>query len=122
MPSAVLAVDVPAVEVPAVEVPAFDETSGGRGAGGAERGRGRPPAGGRIFLSLGEADGADEARVREVVAGLAPGVELLAVELRRNHAFLEVAPEAVEGAVVALHGKPLGDKTLTAERARRRRR
>ena len=81
----------------------------------------RPPRA-KIFLSLGEQDGADEARVREVVAALAPGVEPRAVEVRRTHSFVEVAPEGIEGAVQALHGKDWSGKTLTAERARGRRR
>jgi ATP-dependent RNA helicase DeaD len=81
----------------------------------------RPPRA-RIFLSLGEQDGADAAKVREAVTALAPGVELRAVELRRGHSFLEVAPEALDGAVAALHGKEWSGKTLTAEKARRRRR
>jgi ATP-dependent RNA helicase DeaD len=81
----------------------------------------RPPRG-RIFLSLGEQDGTDEAKVRGAVAALAPGLELRAVELRRTHVFLEVAPDAVEGAVLALNGKDWEGKALTAERARRRRR
>ena len=76
----------------------------------------------RIFLTLGEADGADEAKVREAVASIAPGLELLGVEVRRGHSFLEVPPEALEGAVAALDGKTWGQKTLSAERARRRRR
>ena len=86
-----------------------------------ERG-GASAAARRIFLSLGEQDGADEARVRELVAALAPGVEPRAVEVRRTHAFVEVAPEGIEGAVQALHGKEWSGKTLTAERARGRRR
>jgi ATP-dependent RNA helicase DeaD len=95
----------------AIEVPAAAaEAPGGR--------EPRP----RIFLSLGEQDGADEAKVREAFASLAPGVELRKVELRRGHSFLEVAPEALDGAVTALHGKEWGGKVLTAERARRRRR
>jgi ATP-dependent RNA helicase DeaD len=77
---------------------------------------------GRIFLSLGEQDGADDAKVREAVSALAPGTEILKVELRRTHSFLEVAPDAVEGAVAALQGKDWSGKPLTAERARRRRR
>jgi ATP-dependent RNA helicase DeaD len=100
--------------VQAVEVPAYDESAAPREGGRAGRGR--------IFLSLGEVDGADEARVREVVAGLAPGLELLKVEVRRSHSFLEVPADAVDGAVSALHGKAHGEKALTAERARRRRR
>ena len=60
--------------------------------------------------------------MREAVAALAPGVELLAVELRQNHSFLEVAPEAVEAAVTALDGKEWDGEELTAEKARRRRR
>ncbi|HTN53450.1 MAG TPA: DEAD/DEAH box helicase [Anaeromyxobacter sp.] len=77
---------------------------------------------GRIFLTLGEQDGADEARVREVVAALAPGVELRKVELRRSHSFLEVSPDALEGAVAALDQKEWEGKKLAAEKARRRRR
>ncbi|HEU4382723.1 MAG TPA: DEAD/DEAH box helicase [Anaeromyxobacteraceae bacterium] len=88
---------------------------------GAEAGEARPPRS-RIFLTLGEADGADEAKVRDVVGQLAPGLELLGVEVRRSHSYLDVRPEALEGAVAALHGKTWGDKALTAERARRRRR
>jgi len=76
----------------------------------------------KIFLSLGEQDGIDEARVREAVTALAPGVEPRTVEVRRTHSFVEVAPEAVEAAVLALNGKEWSGKTLTAERARRRRR
>jgi ATP-dependent RNA helicase DeaD len=76
----------------------------------------------RIFLSLGEMDGADEGKVREAVTALAPGVDVRAVELRRSHAFVEVAPEAIDGAVQALHGKEWNGKQLTAEKARRRRR
>jgi ATP-dependent RNA helicase DeaD len=87
--------------------------------GGGEAGR---PQRARIFLSLGEVDGADEAKVREAVSTLAPGVEVRGVELRRSHAFVEVAPDALEGAVQALHGKDWNGKALTAERARRRRR
>jgi ATP-dependent RNA helicase DeaD len=105
----VVAVGAPDV---AVEVPAAP------GNGEAAQ---RPPRP-RIFLSLGEQDGADDAKVREAVAALAPGVELTAVEVRRNHTFLEVAPEAVDAAVQALHGKDWNGKALTAERARRRRR
>ena len=101
---------------------ATEAASGAAGpAAGAEGGEARPPRS-RIFLTLGEADGADEAKVREAVAGLAPGLELLGVEVRRSHSYLDVRPEALEGAVAALHGKTWGDKALTAERARRRRR
>jgi ATP-dependent RNA helicase DeaD len=60
--------------------------------------------------------------VREALAALAPAVEVRAVDVRRSHSFVEVAPEALDGAVQALHGKEWGGKTLTAERARRRRR
>ncbi len=89
--------------------------------GGAGTGEARPPRA-RVFLTLGEADGADEARVREAVSQLAPGLELIGVEVRRSHSYLDVRPEALEGAVAALHGKTWGDKALTAEKARRRRR
>jgi ATP-dependent RNA helicase DeaD len=81
----------------------------------------RPPRA-RVFVTLGEADSADEAKVREAVAALAPGVELLGVEVRRSHSFLEVPPDAAEGVVGALNGKDWNGKALTAERARRRRR
>ena len=56
------------------------------------------------------------------MAALAPGVELRAVEVRRTHSYLDVAPEGLDGAVQALHGKDWNGKALTAERARRRRR
>jgi ATP-dependent RNA helicase DeaD len=114
-PEAAPATEGGAGSVQAVEVPAYDDSVAPREAG--DR-----PGRGRIFLSLGEVDGADEARVREVVAGLAPALELLKVEVRRTHSFLEVAPDAVDGAVAAIHGRPYGEKALTAERARRRRR
>jgi ATP-dependent RNA helicase DeaD len=80
------------------------------------------PGRGRVFMTLGEADGADEAKVREVVGALAPGVELATVELRRSHCFVEVAPESVDALVAALDGKEWSGKKLAAERARRRRR
>ncbi|HSN92027.1 MAG TPA: DEAD/DEAH box helicase [Anaeromyxobacteraceae bacterium] len=81
----------------------------------------RPPRA-RLFLTLGEQDGADEARVREAVASLAPDLAVLSVDVRRAHSFLDVAPESGEAAVAALNGKEWNGKTLTAERARRRRR
>jgi ATP-dependent RNA helicase DeaD len=77
---------------------------------------------GRVFLTLGEQDGADEAGVREAVQALAPGLELLDVVVRRSHSYLFVKPEAVDTAVTALEGKEWGGKRLGAERARRRRR
>jgi ATP-dependent RNA helicase DeaD len=82
----------------------------------------RRPARSRIFLTLGEVDGADETKVREAVAALAPGADVLAVELRRSHSFLEVKPEAVDATVSALHEKEWNGKKLGAEKAKRRRR
>ncbi|HUL59810.1 MAG TPA: DEAD/DEAH box helicase [Anaeromyxobacteraceae bacterium] len=108
--------DLPAT--PAVEVAA---TSPAHEAEAEDRAPQGPPRS-RIFLSLGEQDGADEAKVREAVAALAPGVEVLGVELRRSHAFVLVSPEAQDAAVGALHGKDWNGKALTAEKARRRRR
>ncbi|HVO21452.1 MAG TPA: DEAD/DEAH box helicase [Anaeromyxobacter sp.] len=98
----------------AVEVAAIAEAPPEAGEGRAGRAR--------VFLSLGEQDGADEAQVREAVASLAPGAELLGVELRRGHSFLSVRPEALEGLLAALDGKEWRGKRLGAERARRRRR
>jgi ATP-dependent RNA helicase DeaD len=80
------------------------------------------PAHGRVFVTLGEADGADEAKVRDAVAALAPDVAVAVVELRRTHSFVEVAPDAVDPLVAAIDGKEWGGKKLAAERARRRRR
>ena len=100
---------------PSVEVEVGRQPARARGAGGEPR----PAA---IYLTLGEQDGADEAKVREAVRQLVPGLELLGVEVRRSHTYLDVKPDAIEVAVSALHGKEVGGKTLTAERARRRRR
>ncbi|HYS81431.1 MAG TPA: DEAD/DEAH box helicase [Anaeromyxobacteraceae bacterium] len=80
------------------------------------------PAKGRIFFTYGEKDGADEGKVRAAVSALAPGLELLAVEMRQSHSFLEVAPDAVDAAVAALDGKEWDGRKLAAEKARRRRR
>jgi ATP-dependent RNA helicase DeaD len=110
----------PARQTPAREVSAERAAPPGREEGG--EARPERPARGRIFLSWGEEAGADEARVRELVAASVPGTELLLVELRRSHTFVEVAPEAVDPLVTALNGKVIGDKPITAERARRRRR
>jgi ATP-dependent RNA helicase DeaD len=88
--------------------------------GAAAAGERRPPRS-RVFVSLGEVDGADEAKVREAAAALAPGVELLKVELRRSHSFVEVAPEALDALVAGVNGKDWNGKALTAEKARRRR-
>jgi ATP-dependent RNA helicase DeaD len=88
----------------------------------AREGRSDTPQKARIFLSLGEQDGADEAKVRETVASLAPGVELVGVEVRRSHSFLEVRPGALDAAVDALNGREALGKKLLAEKARRRRR
>jgi ATP-dependent RNA helicase DeaD len=80
------------------------------------------PARSRIFVSAGEVDGADEAKVRETLAALAPGVEVDKVEIRRTHVFLEVNPADAERLVSSLSGKEAFGKTLAAEKARRRRR
>ena len=77
---------------------------------------------GRVFLALGEQDGADEGKVKEAVQALAPGLELLDVVVRRSHSFLFMKPEAVDAAVTSLDGKEWNGKRLGAERARRRRR
>jgi ATP-dependent RNA helicase DeaD len=115
-PPRAVPVEIPATRGPRepVEIPATREPSEGR----PDRGR---PSSSRIFLSAGEVDGADEVRLRETVASLAPGVELVKVELRRTHAFLEVKPEDLDGLVSALHGKEAFGKSLAAEKARRRR-
>jgi ATP-dependent RNA helicase DeaD len=73
-------------------------------------------------VKLGQQDGVDEAMLREAVAALAPGTEVIAVEVRQTHGFVEVPPEAVEGVVAALNGKEWAGKRIAAERARRRRR
>ncbi len=86
---------------------------------GAESSR---PQRARVFLALGEQEGADEAKVREAVTALAPGVEVRGVEVRRTHSFVEVPAEALDGAVAALNGKDWKGKALQAEPARRRRR
>jgi ATP-dependent RNA helicase DeaD len=112
-------VEIPVTRGPRepVEIPATREPEPSEGA--SDRGR---PSSSRIFLNAGEADGADETRIREAVASLAPGVEVVKVELRRSHAFLEVKPEDLEGLVSALQGKEAFGKALAAEKARRRRR
>ncbi len=104
------------IEVAATSEP--EERREREGSDGDDRG----PRRGRVFLTLGEKDGADEAQVRQAVATLAPGTELLGVELRRSHSFLLVSPEALEGAVAALNGKEWNGRALAAEKARRRRR
>jgi ATP-dependent RNA helicase DeaD len=109
-------VEIPATrEIPITREPRDVEP------GEASGDRGRPSAS-RVFLNAGEMDGADETRLRETVASLAPGVELVKVELRRSHSFLEVKPEDLDGLVSALHGKEALGKVLAAEKARRRRR
>jgi len=82
----------------------------------------RRPQKGRVFVSLGQKDGTDEAKLRAVVATLAPDLDVLAVEMSQNHSFLDVNPDAVEPAVAALNGKEYEGKPLTVEKARRRRR
>ena len=118
------------IEAIHAEIPAFVGAAAGEAV--AEPGSvGRPvgedaaaqgPQQARVFVNAGEVDGADEAKVRELVAALAPGLELLDVQVRRNHTFLEVKPEALESAVEALNGKEGLGKALAAEKARRRRR
>ncbi|MFL5303137.1 MAG: DEAD/DEAH box helicase [Anaeromyxobacteraceae bacterium] len=76
----------------------------------------------RVFLTLGEKDGADEAKVRAAVSALAPDLEVLAVDLRLSHSFVEVKPDAIDSAVAALNGKEFEGKALAAEKAKRRRR
>jgi ATP-dependent RNA helicase DeaD len=60
--------------------------------------------------------------VRTALSELAPGLEVLGVEVRLSHSYVDVKPEALEGAIAALDQKPWGDKVLGAEKARRRRR
>jgi len=107
--------------VPAANEPTEATAPAGDGSIDASR-ESRGPARGRVFVNAGEVDGADEARVRETVAALVPGVDLQKVELRRTHVFLEVKPEEVEGLVAGLQGKEAFGKALAAEKARRRRR
>jgi ATP-dependent RNA helicase DeaD len=109
----VVASDAHPTEVGTVDV----EARGSDSRGGDVR-----PGRGRIFVTLGEADGADEAKVREAVKALAPTLEPLLVEVRRSHSFLEVKTEDVDAGVAALNGKDWNGKALAAERARRRRR
>jgi ATP-dependent RNA helicase DeaD len=91
--------------------------------GGVRAEGGEPsPSRGRVFISWGEEAGADEAKVRALVAASVPGTEPSLVELRRSHTFVEVAPEAVDALVTALNGKLQGEQPLLVERARRRRR
>ncbi len=80
------------------------------------------PARGKVFLSLGEQDGADADKVAQALKALAPGVELQDLEVRRSHTFLYVKAEAVDGLVSALDGKEWNGKKLGAEKARRWRR
>jgi len=96
----------------------------------AGEGQEQTPPRGRVFVSLGQKDGADEAKLRDAVTALAPALQVKAILVRQSHSFIEVDPEAVEGAVAALNGTNLGKelgkdfegKTLTVEKARRRRR
>jgi ATP-dependent RNA helicase DeaD len=81
----------------------------------------RPPRA-RMFLSVGEDDGLDEAKVREIVTSLAPDAEVRGVEVRRTHSFVDLAPVTIDLAVERIHGKEWNGKPLTAEKARRRRR
>jgi ATP-dependent RNA helicase DeaD len=104
--------------------PAEEPGQGGKEREGAQgRASGaEAPRSARLFLSLGQNDGADEGKVRAAVAALVPDLSLLGVQVRQTHSFVEVAPEAAESAVAALNGKQVDGKTLVAERARRRRR
>jgi ATP-dependent RNA helicase DeaD len=114
------AVKTPSVEVdatvPSVEVDAT--VSAER----REPAREQQPARGRVYVTLGQKDGADEAKVRAAVTTLAPQIELLSVDVRPSASFLEVSPEQLDAAVAALNGKELDGKALTAEKARKRRR
>jgi ATP-dependent RNA helicase DeaD len=112
-PSASGPVEIPVTREP-VEIPVTREDA-------ESSPRARPTAS-RVFVTAGEADGADEAKARELIATLAPGVEVVRVEVRRTHMFLEVKPEDVESIVGALNGKEGFGKALAAEKARRRRR
>jgi len=112
----------PTIEVPGTVVPAAAGPARGADApegDGAADGR---PQKSKVFVGVGEQDGLDEAKVRAWIEAQAPGAELLAVELRRSHVFVEVKPEAVDGLVTALSGKELLGKTPLVEKARRRRR
>ena len=113
----------PGPEVPPLELATAFETSpvepgGGDGIRSAPQ---RPPRA-RLFVGAGEQDGVNEQKVRSWIEAHAPGTEILALELRRGNAFLEVKPEAADAAVAALNGKELSGKSPLVERARRRKR
>jgi len=84
--------------------------------------REQQPPKARVYVTLGQKDGADEAKVRAAVTSLAPELELLSVDVRPSASFLEVKPEQLDAAIAALNGKELDGKALTAEKARKRRR
>jgi ATP-dependent RNA helicase DeaD len=102
------------------EIPATIQEAGGAEPAPAPEEAG--PSRARIFVNAGEADGADEARIRETLAGLVPGVDPAKIEVRRTHTFLEVRTEDLEAVVAGLNGKEAFGKALAAEKARRRRR
>ncbi len=122
---------------PAAEAPAPDAepSAAGEGEDRGRRRRGRdraeprapesvPPDRVRLFVNRGETDGYDadkmRTRIGELVEPAAPE-SVLKIELRRTHAFVEVAA-GVADAVVARGGAGLtwDDKPLTIERARMR--
>lgn len=81
----------------------------------------------RLYVSLGAAEGFDDAKVRQALAQAAGvGVESIeTVELMQGHSYVEVNPELVAKFLEA-NGKSIEEKTLSVEvalpRARRRRR
>ncbi len=78
------------------------------------------PNGVRLYVNLGSDDGLEAAALGAALAEAAgvPAESVRAVDRRRSHAFVHVAPEHAE-AFIAAHGKQRGAKALQIEKARR---
>lgn len=83
----------------------------------------RQPRRTKLWVSLGEEDGLDEAGLKAALSAAA-GADAAAIErieVRPQHSFVYVQPDEAE-AFLAANGKEHGEKELKVERARRSRR
>ena len=75
------------------------------------------PAGqARLYLNLGRRDGAEEDKVREILA--ANDVQPIQLDVMSSHSYLNVAEDQADGVIARLGAAHFGERALKCERAR----
>ena len=83
-----------------------------------------PAESARLFINRGSTDGYDDSKIAQLVvdsAGVGAVDDVARIQLRKTHAFVEVAPEMADAAVAgAARGIEREEKPVAIERARTR--